>query len=341
MRVRIKDIAEAAGVSPAAVSMALNDRPGIGDEKRKKILEIARTMRYDVERSSNLLRGKRGAVRFLYVSRHGHVVNAEHEVFIANYIDGLSQGAAELALTLEISTIKHGSMETILRAARSENIEGIVLLGTELSKEDMGCLDPIELPLVVIDNYDEVLGFDFVDMNNRESVYTVVEHLVGYGHRRIGLVSSYMLTPNFSMRCEAFKEALLAHGLECDKDLFFPVDSTFQGAYRDMTEILRNRERLPTALFCVNDMIALGCVRALKGRGLVIPNDISVVGFDNLPSSALLEPALTTIEVSKRQIGLFAIRLLYDRIVAGNDQPSAKVLVSGRLIERGSVKRLT
>jgi DNA-binding LacI/PurR family transcriptional regulator len=340
MRIRIKDIAAAAGVSPAAVSMALNSRPGIGEKTRQKILTIARSMKYDVERSSNLLHNKKTTIRFLYISRHGHVVNHEHEVFIANYIDGMSQAASKFSFALEISTILEGSIEEILKAAKSDRIGGVIVLGTEMSKDELKGLSSINVPMVIIDNYDEVLAYDFVDMNNKESVFTAVAHLVSRGHRKIGIVESYVAIPNFAMRAEAFREAMKYHDLELRREFCFRVDSTFEGAYRDMSGALDERPELPTALFCSNDIIAYGCIKALREKAIRIPEDVSVIGFDNLPSSAMMEPALTTIEVSKQQIGRLAVQLLNDRILARNSQPTSKILVSGQLIERESVRKI-
>ncbi len=340
MGVRIRDIAKAAGVSPSAVSLVLNNRPGVGDASRRRIIEIARSMNYDAERSANLARGRLDSVRFLHVSRHGHVVNPEHEVFIANYIDGLGQEARRFRLNLEIATIDLGSIEEIVQAANHDRPGGTIVLGTELSRSEIRSLREIATPLVVIDNYDETAGFDFVDMNNKESVFTIVDYFISRGHTRIGIAESYVTTPNFTMRAAAFGEALDAHGLRLEKELCFLVDSTFHGCYRDMNEALPGRKRLPSALFCSNDIMAFGCIRALKEHGLRIPEDISVIGFDNLPSSSMFEPALTTIEVSKRQIGRLALRILHDRMRAPGPLPTVKPLLSGELVERESVRTI-
>jgi LacI family transcriptional regulator len=341
MAVRIKDIANAAGVSPATVSMVLNSRPGVGDSTRQAILNIARSMNYDSERSANLTSHRDETIRFLYISRHGHVVNNEHEIFIANYIDGLGREARKLHLNLEILTIQLGSIEEIVKAAQDQRSGGTIVLGTELSAQDVRCFQSVDTPIVFIDNYDEVAGFDFVDMNNKESVFMAIEHFVKNGHREIGIVASYVTTPNFAMRAAAFKEALAYHGLPYTKDFCFTVDSTFPGVYKDMIETLPSRNQLPTALFCSNDIMAFGCIKALKEKGIRVPEDVSIIGFDNLPTSAMLDPALTTIEVSKRQIGKLAVRILNERMKTTGSLPTVKVLVSGELVERYSVRDLT
>jgi LacI family transcriptional regulator len=340
MGIRIKDIAEAAGVSPATVSLVLNNRPGVGAETRQRILAMARTLEYDIERSNNLTRNKEETIRFLRVSRHGHVVNNDHAIFISNYIDGLSQEARALGLNLEILTIQDGPIDAVIEAAQASRIGGSIILGTEFTPEEIQRFAAVKAPVVFMDTYDETACFNFVDMNNRESVFTAVNHIVAKGHREIGLVTSGVSTPNFKMRAEAFKAALSAQGLSYAKDDFFLVDSTFQGAYADMLAALSGRQRMPTALFCANDIMAFGCIKALKERGFRVPEDISIVGFDNLPASAMLDPPLTTVEVSKFQIGKMALRLLFECMSEKQKQPAIKILVSGELVERSSVRDL-
>ena len=134
MGVRIKDIAKAAGVSPAAVSLALNNRQGVGESTRQAILGIARAMNYDIERSTNLTHNRDETIRFLHISRHGHVVNNEHEIFIANYIYGLSQAARKHRLNLEIFTINLGNIEDIIQTTQDHRVGGNIILGNEIGR---------------------------------------------------------------------------------------------------------------------------------------------------------------------------------------------------------------
>lgn len=341
MGIRIKDIAEATGVSPATVSLVLNNRPGVGAETRQRILAMARSLEYDVERSNNLTRNREEIIRFLRVSRHGHVVNNDHAIFISNYIDGLSQEARALNLNLEIQSIQDGPIESVVEAAQANRIGGAIILGTELSLQEVRQFKGVQTPLVFMDTYHEAEAFNFVDMNNKESVFTAVAHIVAKGHRSIGLVTSDVSTPNFRMRTDAFREALASFSLPYEKDKCFTVDSTFQGSYEGVLAAARARQEMPTAIFCVNDIIAFGCIKALKELGLRVPEDVSVVGFDNLPASAMLDPPLTSIEVSKFQIGRMALRLLSDCMAVKGQRPATKILVSGELIERSSVRDLS
>jgi len=195
--------------------------------------------------------------------------------------------------------------------------------------------------VVFIDTYVDFLPFDFVDMNNEDSVFTVVSDFAARGHRAIGMVKGAIETRNFKLREEGFAASLQRLGLPFDRRFVFAVDSTFHGAHEDMRRILRSGPKLPTALFCANDIIACGCIKALKEEGIRVPEDISIIGFDDLPLSAVVDPPLTTIQVSKAQIGRMAIQLLVTRVRGPAGSPPVKVLIGGSLIERQSVRDIS
>jgi LacI family transcriptional regulator len=336
MGVRIKDIAERLGVSPTTVSLVLSNKSGAGEELRDRILKTARELGYRPSRSA----AKAESLCLLHIARHGHTVNRDHDVFITDYIEGLSQGAKELNFSLEIITFKPSPIEQILEAVLHNPAAGFVVLGTELSREDVEAFASLRKPLAFIDTYHERMDFDFVDMNNEDSIFLLLQHLRDMGHRSIGFVKGAVETRNFRLREEGFFAGLRALGLEANRSQLFSVDQTFHGAYNDMKAILERRPALPTALVCANDIIACGCLRAFSEAGIVVPEDLSVVGFDDLPISAVVDPTLTTIQVSKAQIGRMAVQLVAARIRGDAELPSVKVLIGGKLVERRSVRRI-
>jgi len=188
---------------------------------------------------------------------------------------------------------------------------------------------------VFVDTFFEFIDANFVDMNNADAVFMGVERFRQLGLSRIGFVGSYVETRNFALRAEAFKQSMARLGLKVAKDAMLMVGSTVQTAYRDSVSALQQKE-LYEAYFCANDVIAFGFMRALKEFGKRIPDDVAVIGFDNLPMSASMEPALTTIDVSKRQIGALAISLLDDMIKRGSSVPAVKALVGANLVLRES-----
>jgi LacI family transcriptional regulator len=340
LAVRIVDIARMAGVSPATVSLALNDKPGVGEDTRRRICSIARKLDYQAPRVAAQASSATESLCLLHIARHGHTVNRDHDVFIADYMEGLGRGAKDAGMSLEVATFKRTDLEQILAAAQQHPGAGLVVLGTELSAADVEAFSAVRKPLVFLDTYHEFLPFDFVDMNNLDAVFTVVSHLQARGHRRIGMVKGALEARNLRLREEAFVASLGRCGLPFDERDVFAVDTTFHGAYDDMLAHLAKAADLPTALFCGNDIMACGCLKALRARGVRVPEDVSLVGFDDLPLASVVDPPLTTVQVSKAEIGRTAVTLLVNRIRQESSTPPVKVLIGGRLVERQSVRTL-
>lgn len=338
MSVRIKDIAKKANVSPATVSLVLNNKEGVGKKTRDTILELLKTMDYQGPATRQPLGTNAESICFLHIARHGHTVNRDHDVFIADYIEGMSQEAKEKKFSLNINTIKSASIDEIIETTKNSDCVGTIVLGTELSYEDVKAFLNAKKPIVFIDNYYKYLNFDFIDMNNEDSVGKIIQNLVDNGHTRIGMIKSCLSTSNFKLRENAFYSSLKHHRLKLNKKFIYTVDSTFQGAYHDIKNILETESNLPTAFFCSNDIIACGCLKGLTEKGYRIPEDVSLIGFDNLPISAMTTPGLTTIDICKVRMGRMAVQLLSDRIKNKKSEPPVKILIGGKLIQRNSVK---
>ncbi|GAB1484856.1 substrate-binding domain-containing protein [Treponema sp.] len=340
MAARIKDIATLAKVSPATVSLVLNGKPGVGEETRNRIRSIAQELKYQTHKNVESIDSPANTICFLHIARHGHTVNRDHDVFIADYIEGLGQAAKAEGLSLQVYTFKTSPIETIIARARELEARGIVILGTELSFTDAAAFSALEKPLVFIDTFHEFLPFDYVDMNNEDSIFSLVAHLEEKGHRKIGLVRSSMETRNFKLREDGFRASMKRLALKVENRFIFSVDSTFHGAKEDMAALIASGIELPSALVCANDIIACGCLRALNEAGIRVPEQLSLTGFDDLPLSSVVDPPLTTIQVSKAQIGRMAVRLLTDRLRGNDESPPVKCVISGKLIKRSSVLEL-
>jgi len=338
MSTRIKDIAARADVSIATVSLVLNNKPGVAEETRRRVIRIADEMNYAVRRPINPV--EQGTIRFLKIARHGHTVNRDHNVFISDYIDGIVQTAKRSRFKTEIMTFETTPIEEIVRSVTedADDLVGAIVLGTELSREDVDTFSRVTLPLVFLDTFLDYLPFDFVDMNNDDSVYKIISHFLEHGHNTIGMVQSSIHTRNFHLRTVAYRTAMAFFDLPVDERYVYDVDSTFPGAYADMKRLIAQGAELPTALFCTNDIIAFGVLKALKEAGIRIPEDVSVIGFDDLPTAALMDPPLTSIAVSKFEIGSAAATRLFSRIDEP-DLPPVKIVIGGTLMERRSVAR--
>lgn len=336
MSVTIRDVSKKAGVSPATVSLVLNGRSGISETTRLRVLETAEKMGYQIP--SRKVQKKNGKIiRFLKIARHGHIINRNHNVFIADYIDGLEKEAWKYGFSLEVRNYKGFDSKIILEDLNNSPPAGMVVLATELRERDISSFQKITIPMVFIDASHPSSPFDFVDMDNAGALFSIISAFKDRGHSQIGLVKANVETRNFYLRKNNFYQAMDYFGLSTDEKWIYTVDSTYGNAYLDMKKQLEENRKLPTALFCVCDMIAFGCMKALKEKGLHIPGDLSLIGFDDLPSGQMTEPPLASVKVSKTRIGRRAFQLLKRRMDNGKDLPYEKVFIGGELIIRQSL----
>lgn len=334
-KLTIRDIAAQAGVSPATVSLVLNGKGEITSETRTRVLEAVARLNY-TPRASRAPADEMETLRFLKIAKHGHTVNRDHSVFISDYIDGMSAEASRRKYKLEVVSFEGLAIGQIAETLAGAPVSGVIALGTELSEQDIRLIQAVGLPTVFVDTYYDVIDANFVDMNNEDAVFKVLSRFKQSGFERIGFIASYVETTNFKLRRDAFFKNMTRLGLKARDEDVLSIESTYEGAYSDMVELLRSGIDLAPCYFCTNDVIAYGVIRALREFDIRIPQDVSIIGFDNLPQSATMEPSLTTIEVSKRKIGNLAVTVLDDIVKSSDRQPPVKVLVGAELITRAS-----
>lgn len=344
MKVTIKNIAEKAGVSISAVSFALNDKPGVSQKTKDLIYKTAKEMGYvsTPSKSPTMVLPKGLVVKVLKIIKHGHTINASHNSFIDAYIEGLNEFALQQGIVIEVGTFPVETPISTISEEMNKNKPdlGYLIVGTELSKDDIKILKNSSSNVVFMDTYFEFLRAHFVDMNNTDTVYHAISHLKKYGHKKIGLIKTNVVTENFTMREVAFYKVMRELNLPINENYIVEVDSTYDGSYHDMLNHLNNNGELPTAFFATNDIMALGCMKAFSEKLIKVPDDVSIVGFDNLPMSEMSNPPLTTIDVYKECIALHALNILISLQGPQNYQKSVKTLIDGELISRSSVKKI-
>ena len=332
----IRDIANVAGVSPATVSLVLNGKGEISGVTRARVLEAVASLNY-IPRVAKGRAEASDTLRFLKIAKHGHTVNRDHSHFISDYIDGMSIEATRRGYTLEVISHEGQSINTVAESLAGAPIRGVIALGTELSEPDVRIIQSLGIPTVFIDTFYDVIEANFINMNNEDAVYKVLSRFKNQGFERIGFVASHVDTTNFRLRQEAFFKNMSRLGLKVNEADVISIESTYDGAYNDALSFLRAAGRdLAECYFCTNDVIAYGFIKALKELDIGIPDEVSIIGFDNLPLSSTMEPSLTTIDVSKRKIGYLAVTVLDDLINASETQPPVKILVGAELIVRSS-----
>lgn len=335
----IREIAKKLGVSPSTVSMVINNKPGISAETRKRVLEMVEKTGYSTRGiKSNVIKGK-GNIQLIIVKKHSKVVS--DTPFFSALIEGLESSARDHGYLLSITyvTVDSFSVEEINNAIRKNHIHGVVVLATEMLGNDIDRVKKIEVPVVVLDSFFLGKKLDCVIINNIGGSYIATNHLIENGHKKIGYLSSSVSINNFEERKIGYKIALNEHDIPINESYEIKLEPTMEGAYNDMVEHLKRGISLPTAFFADNDIIAFGAIRALKEFNYKIPDEVSIVGFDDMPFCTIIDPPLTTINVNKKAMGKIAIERLIKKI-EHKTSVFLKTELGVTLVKRNSVKNL-
>ena len=334
---KLKEIAAIANVSPSTISLVINGRDGDSYEKRKQITKLLNDYGYEVPamppKDAPPVGGNK-SIRFIKFKRHAMLVDG-NPGFVNSIVDAIEIECRRQRYVLQMTSCSNEQLPGIIEAIREEPAAGILLLGTELSDVDISMLPNFSVPMVVIDNYLPFQDFNCITMNNREAIFRSVEYLASLGHSRIGFLANALASNNCNERRMAFQSALVQQGLAYDGQLVFEVHPTPDGAYQSVHTLLEQGARFPSALVANNDSIALGAIKAFKEFSIRVPEDISIVGFDNIPFSGLSDPPLTTMEVSCKEMGIWSVRLLCD-LIRYPFSAITKMQISTRLVVRSS-----
>ena len=331
MRVSIRQMSEMTGYSQATISNALNNKPGVNKATAHKILQVAREHGYNAE-------AKISKIRFIMFSAGGQIVM--DTPFFSSLIQGIESECREKGYELTISRIDKSDINNeksnTLQLLLNDNTCAILLLATEMTEDDARCFAGAKAPIVILDSWFPKLSYNSVMINNADSVYYAVDWLITKGHSKIGYLYGSMRIQNFLYREEGYRLALFKHGLKTNPSYEFSLSPTMDGAYDDMCNVLKNDPDMPTAFFADNDIIALGAMKALQEYGYKIPDDVSIVGFDDMPFCSISTPSLTTVQVYKQEMGRVAVRRLIE-ITKQNNNFFTKIQICNGFAERDSV----
>lgn len=324
MSITAKEIAEMLNVSPSAVSLALNGKPGVSDATRELIINAAAKYDYAVPQRQNSTSATCNIRYVIYVGE-GLVVNEIS--FHSIVLQGIEARAKKLGYNVLVSYFYSSHDETEQLNAIFQNTAGIILLGTELD-EASGILEHAvvkqhpEVPIVIVDSETFHSEIDCVFTDNLRGAYKAIEYLISQGHTKIGYFSSIQRILNFDERSEGVHRAMGDHPEAILQVV--PVDFSSEKAYHDICLWLKDNRDLPTAFFSDSDVIAFGAIRAFNRFGYKVPDDVSVIGFDDMPACEMISPPLTTIKVMKVLMGSKAMELLHQRILEVTHAPAAE-----------------
>lgn len=334
MGITAKELAKKMGISAAAVSMALNDKPGVSAATRKKIKHEAEKYGYDFSKiKASAI--KNGSIYFVIYKKNGVVV--ADTPFYAELSEGISNECKAQGYKLKVQYYYESDFTmSDLEAIQYSDCIGVIILATELTPSDLKPFLTLPVPVVILDSYYETIDRDFVTINNVQGAYRATQYLIRKVKSQPGyLMGSYRIQ-NFKERQEGFRKAVHENGMSRSQSIIHELSPSVEGAYLDMCDILKNKDYLARCYFADNDLIAAGAIRAFKEFGYRIPDDIAVVGFDNLPISQIIEPSLSTINVPKAALGGEAVKRLIMRI---QDPKLAytRIQITSSLVDRYSV----
>jgi len=326
--VKIKDVADAAGVSTATVSRVLANKPHVRQEVKKHVMEVVQKLNYRPNRVAQSLRSNSSKIIALIVS------DIENPFFqrVSRAVD---DAAHEYGYSVMLSNTDEnpGKEETCLNLLRDENVAGIILSPTQQAVESLTEVSAMNMPMVIIDRHVTNLEADNVLIDNVQSAYTLTSHLIDQGYKRIGGIFGIGSTTGRERR-EGFMQALKDNNIKPIADLIKYTNPREDDGFKTAMKLLQMEDR-PEAILTSNSMLAAGVLMAIRESKIDIPDEIALVSFDDPTWAKLVEPALTVIEQPTYEIGRTAAELLIKRI-QDPTRSHREVVLKTKLIVRQS-----
>lgn len=330
-RVTIEDVANHAGVSRSTVSLVIRGNTNISEKTREKVLKSIEELGYIYNRVAANLRS-------YHTTTVGIIITEIGNPFFAELLIGVHEALDQEGYTVILGTTFDSpeKQDALLSTMIEYRVGGIIMSPVPgSSAKIVEKLEQFDIPVVLIARKFNEGSFDYVGVNNIDGGKQAVKHLIHEGHNRIAFVGGFSNSSVWKDRFEGYHEALNQAGFALDHTLIFEGPASRKWG-KDVVQRIMELESPPTAIFCYNDVVAFGVVSGLKEIGLVPGKDVAVVGFDNIPESALNNPSLTTIEAFPKQVGKYAAQLLHERMnnIGGSDKK--KIIIPPKLIVRES-----
>jgi len=309
--ITIRELAQAANVSIGTVSRALKGQPGLSEQTRAKVLQVAQALGYDV---GKLRTGKPRRVLFLY---NRHIDSLATNQFYSHVLHGAEVACREAGISLSLMSVMPG--DDIVSQVRRQEAEALLAVGF-FENETLSAMRACELPLVLADHFHS--GLRCINVDNVGGSYAATQHLLDGGARRLALIVGPLSHHSVSLRAVGFRRALFEAGRLADPALEMPMDMSlvYHDAGCDAMRRLLALPEPPDAVFAYNDQTALGAIEVCNELGLRVPQDIRIVGFDDIDLAGRSQPPLTTVRIDKEALGREAIVALIEGLTSPGEQ---------------------
>lgn len=328
----IGEFAKLSGVSKTTVSMVFNDDPRIPQKTKAKVLKAAKKFGYQPSMVARSLRSRRTKTIALMLPS---ITNP----FFPHIVKGVEDMALKNGYAVVFCNFDEEIEKESLYFQMFENrwIDGIIFSGVTGDKQEINYIEKIQekgIPIVFIDRWLEGHFNDVVMIDNDEATYKGTKYLLDLGHKRIGFVNGPTEIRLFAKRLKGYKKALQEHGIELDESLIVEGELSSKTTDSAVRQFLAQTPP-PTAILATTDLLAIAVLRGVQKSGLKVPEDISVMGFNDIPLASLVNPSLTTIAQPIQEMGREGFKLLVDRIER-KDSPKRKIVLDTKLVVRES-----
>ncbi len=336
MKTTIKEVAENAGVSIATVSLVVNNSERISPETKRKVLRSVKNLNYIPTKSArDLASQKTGNIGFILT--YDHFLRTEP--FYTRIFLGSEFEAREGEYYILLTTVKsdYSEEDPLPRFVRDKSVDGIIVAG-KIPAALTNKLHRSNIPLVFVDFVPPIGNHPLILIDNISGGMKATEHLLELGHREIGFIAGDIDHPSIKDRLNGYKAALEKAGINF-KSEFVISESPYpdrQNGYQSAQKLF-NRSKEVTAIFACNDAMAIGAMQFLKDHGYKIPQDVSIVGFDDVEADLMIDPPLTTIRVPKIELGAESLRIMV-QILKQKKSVNKKILIPVELIIRKSTQ---
>lgn len=335
MRVKAVDIARELGLSKATVSLALNDKPGVSEKTRLEIMECRERLQHG--ESGRSVQERNMIIKVVIVIRDLKIVY-DSEMDLSTDVFALFDKEAKkrgYSVGVTYVNVLQDNMDTLINECNNKMVAGVILVGTEMRPEDSKVFSRIEKPMVISDNSLDDLNCYNVIADNRGGVLMAMERLFAADKREIVYLANQVDIYNFIQRRKEYREFIYDHNIETQTNKVINIGTTIESVYRNMLDYI-DQHKLPEAFLMENYQVSIGVMRALKSKKLAIPEDISLIGVDVLPSYLTLGCELTTIKVPHTERAEMVMMLLW-REMEKRDTAKSVVMTKCQLIEGQSV----
>jgi LacI family transcriptional regulator, repressor for deo operon, udp, cdd, tsx, nupC, and nupG len=327
----IQDVAKASGVSVATVSRVLNNSATVAEATREMVLNTIKQLDYQ----PNLLgRNLRRTETRLILALLPTIANPFYSRIVKGIEDVAHKNGYNVMLCNTDSTKEREQL--YLGLLKNRLADGVILMAPRIEGEELTAISA-DFPVVQCCEYKEGAKVSLVRIDNYAAARKAAKHLISLGHKKIGIISSHSDFLSILRREEGFRSVLEEAGLPLEDQYLAYGDYSFKSGHRSALALLALKEQ-PTAIFAISDVMAIGALRALREKGLKVPDDVAVVGFDNISFSSMCDPMLTTVSQPKYDLGCTAMDLLLKTIQGELKEPLEIVLENELVIRESTIR---